>query len=170
MAPKRKRPSSKDGISGSSAKATKSAVAVEDESMAVADTENKSTTLFFRRRNTAPKRNKRSPKAAVEEEDEGEPTAVVDSDDELMSSFVRRAKVAPKPRKRSTKDKNSKSFAKPKRRFKAVENGPVVGGEPETESTARFLDEPIADSEARSTWPQRYLLNEVSHFWTKFVV
>ncbi|CAE5963589.1 unnamed protein product [Arabidopsis arenosa] len=69
--------------------------------------------------------------------------------------------MAPK-RKRATKkdDESTKSIPKPRKRApkraKTVKEEPVKFVEEGEKYVARFLDEPIPESEAKSTWPDRY--------------
>lgn len=82
--------------------------------------------------------------------------------------------MATKRKRASTKVENSGSASKATRNSKAgvaaAENEPIdVVEDSENESTARFLDEPIADAEARRTWPERYSEIEVSQIWTNLL-
>ncbi|VVB06995.1 unnamed protein product [Arabis nemorensis] len=66
--------------------------------------------------------------------------------------------MAPKRKTRSTKGESSGSVPKAKKSAVAsvVENEPIQVADSEIDSTVRFLDEPVADAEARRTWPERY--------------
>ena len=68
--------------------------------------------------------------------------------------------MAPKRKRPATKDDTTKSIPKPKKRApkraKTVKEEPVAVVEEGEKHVARFLDEPIPESEAKSTWPDRY--------------
>ncbi|KAL9311236.1 DNA (cytosine-5)-methyltransferase CMT3 [Arabidopsis thaliana] len=73
--------------------------------------------------------------------------------------------MAPKRKRPATKDDTTKSIPKPKKRApkraKTVKEEPVTVVEEGEIHVARFLDEPIPESEAKSTWPDRYKPIEV---------
>jgi len=73
--------------------------------------------------------------------------------------------MAPKRKRPATKDDTTKSIPKPKKRApkraKTVKEEPVTVVEEGEKHVARFLDEPIPESEAKSTWPDRYKPIEV---------
>lgn len=68
--------------------------------------------------------------------------------------------MAPKRKRATKKDESTKSIPKPRKRApkraKTVKEEPVKFVEEGEKYVARFLDEPIPESEAKSTWPDRY--------------
>lgn len=75
--------------------------------------------------------------------------------------------MAPKRKRASTKDSDTKSSSNPRKRApnraKTVKEEPVEIVKEEDKSIARFLDEPIPESEAKTIWPDRYKPIEVFH-------
>lgn len=82
--------------------------------------------------------------------------------------------MAPKRKTRSTKGESSGSVPMAKKSAVAsvVENEPIQVADSEIDSTVRFLDEPVADAEARRTWPERYqeIEIEVSQIWILYLL